>query len=91
MSKFEILTASLPDRTEVVVEIFYEDILWVEVNQEKEGKFRVEFYNHPENECWEFCYDEAIDILQKAKIRLASMKIIDNDEYDKLINPEENE
>lgn len=88
MSKFEILTASLPDRKEVVVEIFYENILWVELNQEEEGKFKVEFYNHPKNECWKFCYDEAIDILEKAKNRLASMKIIDNDEYGKLIKPE---
>ncbi|MCB9093403.1 MAG: hypothetical protein H6620_12690 [Halobacteriovoraceae bacterium] len=90
MSKFETITACLPDRKEMVAEIFYESALWVEINQEKEvGKFNIEFYNHPENSNWEFSYEEAMEAITKAKERLASMKIVDKEEYDKLMGDED--
>lgn len=67
MKDFEIIIAALPDRENEVAEIWYKGQCWVEVSQEKKGQFRLEFYNHPSRSFWEMSYEEAQEVLEKAK------------------------
>jgi len=43
MSKFKIEISSVPDRENVVVEIWFDETLVAEINQET-GKLEIEFY-----------------------------------------------
>lgn len=72
MEKFSITVASLPNRDQLVAEIFYEDVQWVEISQDT-GKLIIEFYPHPTLECWQFPLDQALEALQKAKKRLVDL------------------
>ncbi len=72
MSKFEIWITSPPDRERVVAEIWYDKMSWAEISCEDKDVV-VQFYPQPTNGYWEFPFDEAIEILQKAKNRLVSM------------------
>lgn len=69
MEKFCITIASLPDRERLVAEILYEGVQWAEISQETD-EVVVQFYTHPRKKYWEFTYDEAIQILEKAKNKL---------------------
>jgi hypothetical protein len=69
MEKFRITIASLPDREYVVAEIIYDGIQWAEISQEID-ELVVQFYPHPNDKCWEFQCDEAIEAIEKAKNRL---------------------
>jgi hypothetical protein len=74
MNNFKILITSPPHRERLVAEIWYNNMYWVEITQEQDqGEVRVYFYPHPQKLCWEFSFDEAIAILEKAKNRLVSM------------------
>lgn len=69
MDKFRITIASLPDRERLVAEVFYEGVQWVEISQESD-EVVVQFYSHPRKKHWEFTYDEAVQVLEKAKNKL---------------------
>ncbi|MES2345428.1 MAG: hypothetical protein V4494_05790 [Chlamydiota bacterium] len=56
MEKFSITVASLPNRDQLVAEIFYEDVQWVEISQDT-GELIIEFYPHPTQEYWQFPLD----------------------------------
>lgn len=74
MNNFRIVISSPPDRERLVAEIWYNDMFWVEITQEQDkGEVKVQFYAHPKELCWEFPFNEAIEILEKAKNRLVSM------------------
>jgi len=68
---FEITIASLPDRENLVAEIFYKNVEWVEISAEIPNEFVVAFCNTDEGNYWEFPYDEAMEVLEVAKSRLA--------------------
>ena len=68
-NNFRITIASLPDRENLVAEIFYDDTQWVEISQETPQMF-IQFYSHPTKDYWEFPVEEALEILEKAKKRL---------------------
>jgi hypothetical protein len=70
MEKFRITIASLPDREHLVAEILYEDVQWAEISQETDKKIIIQFYSHPRKKYWEFSFDEAVQILEKAKKKL---------------------
>lgn len=72
MNKFEIIIASVPDRERVVAEIWYNNTYWVEISQENE-ELLIQFYPHPTEKYWEFSYDEALRVLQKAKEQLLGL------------------
>ena len=72
MEKFCITIASLPNRENLVAEIFYENVQWVEISQETE-ELIIQFYSHPRQEYWEFPLDEALEALEKAKKRFLGM------------------
>ena len=69
MNKFEIMIASLPHRERPVVEIYYDNMYWVQISQEKE-ELVIQFYSHPNEKYWEFSYEEALQVLEKAKNKL---------------------
>lgn len=70
MNKYRICISSPPDRKNLVAEIFFEDIQWVEVNQEK-NSIEVEFYPRPDRQPWRIDYCDTIDALNQAKWRLS--------------------
>ena len=68
---FEIVIASLPDRENLVAEIFYKNVEWAEISAEVPNKFIVAFCNKEGSNYWEFSYEEAMEVLQEAKNQLA--------------------
>lgn len=70
MEKFRITIASLPDRERLVAEILYEGVQWAEISQETGDEVVIQFYPHPRKKYWEFSYNEAMEVLEKAKTKL---------------------
>ncbi|MBF1586059.1 hypothetical protein [Prevotella sp. HJM029] len=66
MSKFNIELSSVPDRENLVAEIWYEKKMVAEVNKEIE-KFVIEFYL---DEKISFMLDEFFEVLENAKRRI---------------------
>lgn len=66
MSKFKIEIADVPDRENLVAEIWCNEILVAEINQETE-KLEIEFYL---NEKIAFDLDEFLKALEIAKIKI---------------------
>lgn len=69
LNKFEIEIASIPTQEDLVSEIFYDGVQWAQIYR-KQGKLLIQFYSHPNQECWEFPCDLAIQVLEKAKKKL---------------------
>lgn len=66
MSKFNIELSSVPDRENLVAEIWYEKKMVAEVNKEIE-KFVIEFYLDGKIS---FMLDEFFEVLENAKRRI---------------------
>jgi len=66
MSKFNIELLSVPDRENLVAEIWYENKMVAEVNKETE-KFVIEFCL---DEKISFMLDEFLEVLENAKRRI---------------------
>nr|WP_311462243.1 hypothetical protein [uncultured Prevotella sp.] len=66
MSKFNIELSSVPDRENLVAEIWYENKMVAEVNKETE-KFVIEFCL---DEKTSFMLDEFLEVLENAKRRI---------------------
>ena len=66
MSKFNIELSSVPDRENLVAEIWYENKMVAEVNKEIE-KFVIEFCL---DEKKSFMLDEFLEVLENAKRRI---------------------
>ena len=75
MNKFDITMASLPHRENLVAEIFYENVQWVEISNDTEDII-IQFYSHPRKGYWEFPLDEALNILERAKKRFLDMQVV---------------
>ncbi len=73
MSKFEINIGSVPYREELVANIYYEKVCWVEISHEDE-EMKIQFYPHPTKKYWEFPLEEALEILEKAKLRMIALR-----------------
>lgn len=66
MSKFKIEISSVPDRENLVAEVWYDEILVAEINQETK-KLEIEFYL---NEKVTFELDEFLETLKIAKRKI---------------------
>jgi len=66
MNKFLIEIASVPDRENLVAEIWYSDILVAEINQEKK-RLEIEFF---QSKNVVFDLEEFSNVLQMAKEKL---------------------
>ena len=108
MSKedFRVVICSQPDRENLVAEISYKKIEpdggstqttpeyvgWVEISAETPHEYVVCFCNTNEGNYWEFPYEEAMEVLQEAKSRLAKYQRTpeEQDEYDAMKKEQEN-
>ena len=61
--------ASPPDREKLVAELFFGSEQWAEIHQEY-GPLTLQLYPRRDGEPWEFAYDEAVSMLQRAARRL---------------------
>lgn len=73
MDNFEIIIASLSNKEYLVAEIYYNNMYWVQIFQER-NNLVIQFYPHPTKKCWEFSFDEALKILEQAKQELLGQK-----------------
>ena len=89
---FEITIASLPDRENLVAEIFYKNTEWVEISAEVPNQFVIAFCNTDNGNYWEFPYEEAMEAIQEAKNRLAKYQRTpeEQSEYDAMKKEQEN-
>ena len=62
--------ASLPNREKLVVEIFFDDTQWAEINQEQDA-LEVEFYPRPDAKPWRLNLQNVVKALDDAKRKLA--------------------
>lgn len=69
LEKTRICLSSPPDRDNLVVEIFFDDVEWAEINQEH-SVFTIEFYPRPDGQPWQFDFFSAINALNDAKLKL---------------------
>jgi hypothetical protein len=69
LENFEIEIASIPTQENLVSEIFYKGVQWVQIYLHN-GELLIQFYSHPNQEYWEFPFDLAMQVLAKAKKRL---------------------
>lgn len=73
-NKYRICISSPPDRNKLVAEVFFENVQWVEINQEKDV-LEVEVYPRPDGQPWRIDYLDAIDALSEAKWKLTGNKL----------------
>jgi hypothetical protein len=66
MKNFNVLISSPFDREKLVAEIYYDDVMIAELNQESENLV-IEFYLQ---EVIEFNYNDFVSILEEAKNKL---------------------
>ena len=72
--RFRVTVSSLPDREELVAEVFYDHEQWVEISQEL-GQERpiIQFYSPLVKECWEFPLEDALEALELARKKFLGM------------------
>ena len=90
---FKITVGSLPDRENLVAEIYYKNKGWVEISAETPNEFIIAFCNCDKENYWEFPFDEAMEVLQEAKNRLAKLQRTDEQqkEHDERMKSYESE
>lgn len=64
-----ITIASLPDRENLVAELWFGDTQWGEINQEG-GSLTLEIYPHHSGKPWAFELNDVIKQVEQAKSRL---------------------
>ena len=72
MNKFRITVGSLPDRENLVADIFYETIELAEISNEN-NKMIIQIYCYDDKDCWEFSLEEFQKIVEEAKQRLIAI------------------
>ena len=90
---YRFIICDTPDKEELVCQIFCKNEFWAEISVEVPDEFVVEFYQHKGRRCWEFPYDEAMEVLQKAKDMLAAKQRTPEQQkaYEKMIKESEKE
>ena len=71
-SRFTIDVATVPDRDDVVVELWCGDIQFGELSLEG-GGLQIEIYPNPSGQPWRFSFEEVEKALEQAKDRLADV------------------
>jgi hypothetical protein len=66
---YKIFVASVPDREKVVVEIRYDDAQLAELSNEHD-LVDLELYPNPSGGVWRIDFDNFVEALEKAKVRL---------------------
>ena len=89
---FRITIADVPGKEESVCEVYYKERGWVEISYNDAVHMDIVFFNKKEGDYWEFPYEEAMEIIQEAKERLAKYQRTPEDqaEYDAMKKEQEN-
>ena len=69
MKHITVTIASLPDRDNLVAELWCQDELWGELSQQQ-GELKLEIYPTPNGQTWNLGYEELISAIQLAKNKL---------------------
>lgn len=69
IGNFEIIISTLPHKERPIAEIYYKNMYWAQISQETDD-LAINFYSHPIKKCWEFSFDQAMQILEQAKDKL---------------------
>lgn len=69
MNSFHITVASVPDREELVAEIFFDDVQVAELNTEF-GDLLIELYPRPDRKAWCLDAEQFLQAVVEAKIAL---------------------
>ena len=72
MKKFEITVGSLPNKNNLVADIFYGNIQVAEISNEN-NEFLIQIYCYKDKDCWEFSLDEFQKIIEETKQRLIAV------------------
>lgn len=71
IGNFEIMISTLPHRERPVAEIYFGNMYWAQISQETDDLL-IHLYSHPKEKSWEFEFDEALEVLERAKAKLLS-------------------
>ncbi len=77
MSNFEIEIVDYFDEKEFVAEVYYSSYQWAKIARDGE-EMVVQFYSHPQKKCWEFSCEEALKVLEHAKLKLLKKLVSKN-------------
>ncbi len=77
MSNFEIEVVNYFDSKKVVAEVYYSSCQWAKIARNGE-EMVVQFYSHPQKKCWEFSCEEALKVLEHAKLKLLKKLVSKN-------------
>ena len=69
MNKFEITVGSLPDKENLVADIFLNDIQVAEISQEHKDMV-IQIFSYDDIDCWEFSLNDFLKVIEEAKERL---------------------
>ena len=72
MTEFDISLGSVPHRERLVADIFYNNKHFAEISHDND-EIIIEFYSNRDKGYWEFSFDEALQVLEKARLKLATM------------------
>lgn len=91
-NNWERIVSYPPGKEEPVAEIYYKNEQWAEINYEDHGFFVFKFYNKDDGNYWEFPYEEAMEVLENAKVRLTKLQRTPEAqaEYDAMKKEQEN-
>lgn len=67
---FKVELTSVPDRTDVVAEVWFQDELLAELRRER-GVVRIQLYKSP-GAAWDLAYDGFLAAVEEARARLGS-------------------
>jgi hypothetical protein len=84
MKKMTVTIASVPDRDNLVAELWCENDLWGELSQEQ-GELKLDIYPAPNAQNWHLNYEELIGIIQESKEKLLGQITHSNHTYPKHI------
>jgi hypothetical protein len=72
MENFRITVNSLPDRENLVAEIYYRHYQVAEISQET-NKLIIQIYSYKDNDCWEFSLEKFQKVIEEAKQKLIAV------------------
>ncbi len=67
---FSIEIVSVPDRGEVVAEVWWEDAMVAEIHHATSGEICLDIYSNKSNFPWSFDLQSWLDVLMEAKKKL---------------------
>jgi hypothetical protein len=71
--ELKVKIASVPDRDNLVGELWEGDAMWAELSREGEGQLVLEIYPRTTGEPWSFRFEYVMRSLREAKARLLEL------------------